>query len=634
MSSSSYFSKQTNQWVEGEMFARSYLKEDDKSTYTDYFFDSEGNIHSETLEHSLVQKTPINTPTFIEELSKTNLIFEFDNRIFISDHVKESFILLKDPPFDDVKISKMAISSFFYSNNVKEKLLEQDLLSNLFNFYEPYFEKISGDTNYKIISGHTRYNKETKKEYPTYLLYKNKERIKEFKNLEEAKTHLMSIEKDTPKENPLQAQIDKLKSTDIRDMRIEDFKHSVSIYEYIKEFHKDFILKKDGKDVRAYRLDKNDKTIKTTNLIISRLEKDGNFYEVYFEAQSFDKTKPKSIIDFVGEFTYNKPFLQGRDFFQAKRKLKNYIESSKFIHIENSSIDIHSTRRALNQANKPVKIDFTLPEQNTFDYLKSRGITKETYLSSQFIGTYGSYSSSEDSKIKVSKAPSFALKKDNKLRTIQWIDVKNPEERGKYFAEDAPRDGALFQSNFSKKTNSGILIESPEKAMAHYQQYHKDMNEQGIEPVYLSSCGQFTSLDLEHTQKILSENNITRLFTAFDNDRMGNIFTANTLLQMNGFTSAVIANMIDDKLLIQFKDQEQENSFMKGLHQTDLRFEFSKKQFKIDLDSLSKLLPEIKIHKSITKDFLDDLNENKRLPYKFADPIQEEEKKKSKGMSM
>lgn len=408
-----------------------------------------------------------------------------------------------------------------------------------------------------------------------------------------------------------------LRSYEIKDMRIEDFRYSCSIYEYIKTYHKNFFLKKDGKNIKAYTLNPNDKTIKETNLIISRLtdEKTGEQYEVYYNVWDIDKRSPKSIIDFVGEFKYNLNTIQGRDFFKVKAALKRYIDSSNFVHIDNSTIDIQSKKRSLvARNNKPIK--FEIAQQPMYDYLYSRGISKETLLSPLFIGTIGMYTVNEGEP-QERKVPAFPIKIGKKIKTVQWLDIKNDSERSKYFAEGTVRDGATYQTNYTPKVNTIILIEAPEKAMAHYQQYHKQMNQQNIYPLYHSSCGQITQLDLTKIEEHAFEKNINQYITCFDNDRAGKIYTINTILHITGLRN-YSADILGDKATIKFTSQEDENNLMRSLHSSNVLFEFSKKTFKVSISELFKINPTIIDHRSISKDFLDDLKHDKKLPHKFT----------------
>jgi len=414
--------------------------------------------------------------------------------------------------------------------------------------------------------------------------------------------------------------VKRLRNSNLYDLKIDDFRYSVSIYEYIKEFFPEFVLKKNGKNIKAFIPSKTEEKAKEEHILISRLQKGDQFYEVYFDVYDFDKTKPKSIIDLIGERVLKVQKLQGKDFFKAKLELKKYIDSNKFVHINNSSIDILTKHNAINQKkkndNKP--IIFNLPNKDTLEYLKSRNIKKEVLFSKDFIGTYGSYKDEEN---KIIDKPAFPLKKGKKLITVQWIDVKGPNERSKYFAADRNRNAALYKTNFPKKMNALVIIESPEKAMAHYQLFNKDMNGQKVYPGYVSSCGQLTKQDLEHIKDIIKERDLDLIIPAFDNDKQGDLYLGNTTLFLNEYSDYKLNKDLTSKnLLISFKDQEQSNRLMKKLNDLKVRYEYRKKEFKILSKDLVKIDSRIKNHQAISKDFLDDLKEGNRLPFKFKNP--------------
>lgn len=418
-------------------------------------------------------------------------------------------------------------------------------------------------------------------------------------------------------------------------MTLDEIKEKVSILEFIK-FRNDlgFIIKRDGKNAKAFVPSRdengqiqyeNKHSIKKENLIVSRLTKpNGAQYEVYFETNNFDKGKSKSIIDFVSEFVLKESRI---DFKKVTGVLYQYMNDKNFVSIDNSSFDLISNNKPKSDLNNNAiskKINFELPTKTTLQYLKGRGLDSKILMSSKFIGTYGSYNDSESNII---DKPAFILTKNNKKKqTLQWIDYKNGKHTGKYFVKDVNRDSSLFRSNYEKNNNTIVLIECPEKAMAHFQQFEKELKNQNVDPIYLSSCGQITKNDLDSIREFSNEKNINNYVLAFDNDIPGQTYTLNTILYLNGIEGSV-KYYPDQKKFGFNSNPENENKFCSFLQNQRIGFGFSNGKIVVNLsfELFIKCLDKFKfnsknniiVHNSITKDFLDDLNEGKKLPFNF-----------------
>jgi|GEM_PF-4242951 len=424
-------------------------------------------------------------------------------------------------------------------------------------------------------------------------------------------------------------------------MKIEDYKEQISIIEFI-QFRKDldFVLTRDWKHVKAYipQRDNDGKIVyngtspvKKEHILIARIDANhhkrtkvpGNenlpvvINEVYFTVSDFDKSKPKSIIDFINDFV-----LRNNDkinFGHVIGVMEQYMKHKDFVALVNSSIDLKESKpsNGSNQS-KPKKIKLDLPSENTFNYLKSRGIKSETYLSPMFIGTYGSIKS-EDTFNK--DRPAFPLfNEDGKIHTIQSIDFNGTTHNGKYMLKDIPRNSSLYQSNFiPKETNTIVMIESPEKAMAHYQLFKDELNSQRIRPFYNSSCGQFTANDLDVIRRHAAYKNIDNYIICFDNDKAGHVYTINTLLTLNYVLPSIKELTVNSENIHLVLGKNTEDIMkQKGINykvENDLIIINDKTQ-----NLFKKLQPDnVRVHSSITSDFLDDLNSNLKLPFQFKD---------------
>ena len=389
-----------------------------------------------------------------------------------------------------------------------------------------------------------------------------------------------------------------------------------------------FIIKRHGKFAKAFIplrdengqiVYENKHSVKKESLMVSRIEKpNGEQHEIYFESNDFEKGKSKTIIDFISTYVLKEEKI---DFRKVTGILYQYMNNSEFVSIENSSFDLASNKSTETQKGPSKKIVFDLPSKNTFSYLKSRGIDLNISLDDKFIGTYGSYTNVENEKMQIVDMPAFILTKNNKKKqTLQWIDFKNGKHTGKYFVSDVKRESAFYRSNFEKNTNTICLIENPEKAMAHYQLFKKELNEQKVNVSYLSSCGNLTLEDLKAVKELSVDKEINKFILAFDNDLAGKKYTLNTVIFLAGIEGTLKHNV--ESNVFSFKSNpENENKLCEFLQKNKLNFSFIKGEITIN-EPFEKLITKfqsdsIKIHTSITKDFLDDMNENKKLPFHF-----------------
>lgn len=413
--------------------------------------------------------------------------------------------------------------------------------------------------------------------------------------------------------------------------KLDDFKRHISIAEFIN-FRSDlnFVIKKEGRYVKAYIPYKdsngkfvyhNNKPVKERSIIISRVMSKHSVpyeYEMYWDMNAFNKDGGGSIVDFINEFVLRTRPGESIPFREVIGVMKQYMENSKFVPLEETSFDKFSgfgKQTSRQKKTDPKSIEYMIPTLTTFDYLKSRGIDSSVLSSSLFLGYYGSYKD----------RPAFLLSDiNNKKQTLQWIDFdsKTNSHSGKYFLEGLDRRGAMYQSNFLPDTNTLCIIESPEKAMAHYQLFSADMKNQKVRPQYLSSCGSFTHHDAEFVKQRASSKNINRFILAFDNDLSGHNSTLHTFLELNGIDSNKASVHPSEKpgnFTFKFPAEAQHIFNQSLLNHPQQQKDKVFIMFDDKPERFFKLLETnmIRIHLSVTKDFLDDLNAGNKLPYRF-----------------
>jgi len=336
---------------------------------------------------------------------------------------------------------------------------------------------------------------------------------------------------------------------------------------------------------------------------------------------TFTKAASKSIIDFVHEFVLRNP--PGNiNFKQIFGVLNDYLNSGKFIELKNSTIDILTKDNKAKSTNSLPKNAFTFPGKETFDYLKSRGLGSINSVP-EFIGQFGTYN--DDQKGYTNK-PAFPLIcDDKKLQTIQWIEFDGEKHEFKKFAKDVPRNGSVFTSNYNGERNIGILTESPEKAMAHFLLYKDQLTAQKMKPVYYSSCGNLTHESIKTISKLSFEKSIKNYICSFDNDHAGIKYTLDFAAYKNGVDISVTSKQLEGNsvqveiIINDGTDQYNHDKFNRLFKIPEYKTVNGKLSFTTTPEIFFQKFsaPHISVHQSLQKDFLDDLNLNQKLPFKF-----------------
>lgn len=416
--------------------------------------------------------------------------------------------------------------------------------------------------------------------------------------------------------------------------RIEDFKKAISIAEYLK-FRKDlgFRLTRQGKHIKAFipALDKDGnvmkqggKIVKNKSILIARIKTrfkntgETADIDVYWDMNHMEWEKPKTIVDLIKEEVLGVHQGPG-DFKQIIGAMKQYINHPSYVPFEETQFDnLVPAKTGTHRSVKELDVEYMYATPKTHDYLRNRGIPYDTLSSPAFMGCYGTHKD----------LPAFLLTSiNNKKRTLQYVDYnsKTKEHSGKYFLSGFPRKGAMHQSNFLPDTNCLAILESPEKSMAHYTLFRQDMNGQKIRPQYLSSCGGFTQNDIQFVKQRAEDKNINRFILSFDNDIAGYHSTVKLFLELNNVDSKKVEVVKTHEpgeymFRLPLEAQNVVNQQLKNDH----RFGVGGTHFLSFIgkpETFFKLLQtdNIRIHQSITKDFLDDLNAGHKLPFRFKD---------------
>ena len=433
-----------------------------------------------------------------------------------------------------------------------------------------------------------------------------------------------------------------------KDFKLDDFKNAVSILEYIK-FRKDlhFSFSKNGKSITAKQFntaadlelfEKGGEVNPINKILITRFDANSNsqnqspdIKELYNREFEYNSNQSLTIIDFIHEFVRKKKDFKDTNNPNDKIEfgiiigmMKQFINSPNFVHIDNSSIVLKLTKpKSTNQ--KAKKVSFNVPSIQTLNYLKSRKLISSTISDPLFNGTYGSYTNENrgPDERPIIDMPCFPIKSyENKLQTLQWINFDGKQHHSKYLLEDVPRENALFSSNHDKLTNTIIIAEAPEKTMAHYQLYNSQMKAQKIHPKYFSSCGQFTGSDMDHVKLFAAKLRINRFVLAFDNDKAGSVYTLKFILTQNLIVPSFKLTQPDgshDLTVVFDKDIQRLKSYFKSKN-----VEYIMKDNNLIVNANSEKLfnklstPNVLVHLSITKDFLDDIKLNSSsLPFNF-----------------
>lgn len=324
--------------------------------------------------------------------------------------------------------------------------------------------------------------------------------------------------------------------------KIEEYKNKVSLIDYIQYKNLPFTTsdKSSRNQVKIYEEKTNDQgdLIKGDTIIISKFTKEGKIYDNYFIADGgMEKNNSYTIIDFVHSYVLGNNPMHKADFAKIFKELDDYIKSPQYVRPEDSviSLKIHSKSNSESLSiTDEVRNNLKAPTKEMFDYLKSRRINKDIYISEIFTSTYAIYNYENGNYLKDN--PSFLyLNEKNKIQTIQQIVEYTGENgfvREKYFLKDIDKGNALWKSNKLSNINLILITEAPEKCMAHYQIYKNDMLKNNIVPYYLATGGNINEQQLKHIYNISKEYN-KELILSYDNDLPGRFYTIKTLLYFN-----------------------------------------------------------------------------------------------------
>src|SRR6218665_2525095 len=282
--------------------------------------------------------------------------------------------------------------------------------------------------------------------------------------------------------------------------KINDFKEKISLV--------DFILSRPGLSYKIsdstkknaivmYRelTDEKGNSFKSDSILVSRFSKGEHTYDQYFKTHDNWKDKTFSVVDFVHEIILNNLPGDQIDFRQVFGILNQYINSPQYVSPEDSQYNLKVNRKVNHADISRVRDVIKHPTSETFEYLKSRNITPETYLDPIFVSTYGNYvheikDKETDKVIATKNNPIFIYQNEhNRAHTVQRIvELFNPDQtlksRDKFFLKDIYKSSALYKTAKTSKTNINIVVEAPEKAMAHYQLSKEQLDNNDYSPYY------------------------------------------------------------------------------------------------------------------------------------------------------
>lgn len=399
--------------------------------------------------------------------------------------------------------------------------------------------------------------------------------------------------------------------------KIEYYKNKISLIDYIQYKELPFTIsdKSSRNQLKIYHETTNEygDLVRGDTLIISRFKKEGKIYDNYFNAIDDWKNKTLTIIDFVHNYVFDKKPTDKVDFAAVFQELDDYINSPHYVNPEDSVITLKTHTGNGNNSTAvitdDIKKNIKAPTKEMFDYLKSRRLNTNIYISDIFTSTYAIYTYQKGSFIKDNPAFLY-LNEKNKIKTIQQI-VEFQGEKGlvrqKYFLKNVDKGNALWKSNKLNDINLVILTEAPEKCMAHYQIYHKDMEKNNIIPYYLATGGNVNDNQLEHIYNILKEYN-KELILSYDNDLPGQFYTVKTLLYFNSpyieLNKSLINNIEhyhialirEDNIDFQ-KDTKSETYYYNHQHKNFIKFHSQ-------LITLSETAPNIKTSFNTNNDLI------------------------------
>jgi len=436
--------------------------------------------------------------------------------------------------------------------------------------------------------------------------------------------------------------------------KIDDFKAQISLVDFILSHG--FRLSDKRRTQKELRV-----TNGTDTLIVVPVSAGKATSDIYFNVhEDWTKHNSRSIIDFVHEFVLRNSQYTPKNWHEIFTVLNQYLGNELYVHPGHSKFKVaqkesNPTQQfSIKEAQEHLNLNY--PNAVSFDYLKSRNITEETFLSPPFRETFGVFyfRFSED---KIYENPAFLYKDtENKLQNIQQIVSRKLADgnmqRSKMFLKNAPRNETLYKGNLikdKKRVNFLVVCEAPEDCMAHYQlskndPSFRDKNNFPMFPYYLATGGFASEQQLEHISKIARELKKTILL-AYDNDRMGEIYTLKTMVALAGANTEIKSTTKDNKPTITIcfetetlKKQGIENNIFATLNKsfndvvTEEVLIHQKHQVAMHIvqttDSVQKLIEflrvevkkttglKVAVHKPITKDWVEDLERKERLKVK------------------
>lgn len=402
--------------------------------------------------------------------------------------------------------------------------------------------------------------------------------------------------------------------------KIDDYKNKVSIIDYIQYKKLPFTVsdKSSRNQIRIYEENNiNGNTVRGDILIISRFMKEGKTYDNYFIAIDSWKNKSHTIIDFVDKYVL-KNRTSKINFGKIFTELDKYIASSDYKNPSESMVQLKTHTSSGNSSGEitlETKQNIKAPTSKMFDYLKSRRINTNVYISDVFSSTYAIYTYQE--KNQINNNPSFLyLNQKNKIQTLQQIveyTGKNGFVRQKYFLKEVDKGEALWKSNRLHNINLIIVTEAPEKCMAHYQIYKDEMKKNNVIPYYLATGGNISNEQLEHLFTIVKEYD-KQMILSFDNDQPGKYYELKTLLYFNTPRIQLSKTTINDNSFYQitilsedslkFTSPKEENYYYTKQHKNT-------EAIHTDLIKMVDKVPGVKLTNDINNNLVYNIENNK-----------------------
>jgi len=432
--------------------------------------------------------------------------------------------------------------------------------------------------------------------------------------------------------------------------KIDDFKAQISLIDFILSHGFRFSDKRrTTKELRV--------TNGTDTLIVVPVSAGKATCDQYFDIKKdWTSLNSRSIIDFVHEFVLKNSDYEPKKWSEIFTVLDRYVGNELYVHPSHSAFKVQPIESnplqqfSIEKAQK--HLDLKYPNAVSFNYLKSRNITEETFLSPPFRETFGVFNF-HYSEQKIYENPAFLYRDtENKLQNIQQIiSRKLPDgntQRTKMFLKNASRNETLYKGNLIKnkeRVNFLVVCEAPEDCMAHYQLSKNDpsfRNKNGFPrfPYYLATGGYTSEKQLEHICKIAQELKKTVLL-AYDNDRMGEIYTLKTMFKLTGIKSQLNSKTLNNKTIIEFefetstlkKDCVENRMYLSINKLIDpskeqnvngtmyLSVSHTKENVQELINLFAKEIKEekkikVSVHKPITKDWVEDLQRKERLKIK------------------